>query len=74
MNNQLVILTLANGKEAKVDALEFANNFTRSPKLPCIPMKNGSPFTEDDQGHKADSYQFTDPTYGELTILSKFIN
>lgn len=73
LSNQILVISLADGNEVKVDATEFGKHFTTSEKIQAQPMKNGLPFIEDTT-KKADSYQFTHDTYGSFIILSNLIN
>ena len=65
VNNQFLMLKLADGKEVNVDAIEFGMNFTRSEKLPAEIVQNGNEST---------GYKFQDSTYGEFIVSSNFIN
>jgi len=73
LSNQLLVLTLADGNEVKVDAVEFGRYFTTSERILAQPIKNGTPFVEETD-RKADSYQFEHPTYGTFIITSNLIN
>jgi hypothetical protein len=62
VNNQVLVLTLADDSKVEVDVNDFNMYFKYSDKLVAEVINNG------------EAYKFNTPEHGEFTVQSKIIN
>jgi hypothetical protein len=65
VNNQILKLSLADWKTARVDVIDFLRSFERSDKVPCgvVQKEDGST-----------AYAFKTEKYWEIEVLENVIN